>query len=243
MIAELTAATATVLAGVFLLPQIARLVRHHDTAGVSVTWAALGLVTNLTWIVYLGLLGLWMAAAAPGLALIAYALVFGLLAPGSRPAWAIFAGIYAVGLVIVCWGFGTDDLGLALAGTPAIQLLPQIVVVLREHRPVGLSPTTWAIAILEAVLWATYGSMIDDRALVGYGLITTIGSGIVLCSWWIRLGWRGPGFRHGGVDHGAQDPCSSATRRPMAAMVSRSSTGRSTSTSDPRATNSRTAAS
>ena len=200
MFAELTAATATILAGIFLLPQIARLVRHHDTAGVSATWAALGLVTNLAWIVYLGLLGLWFAAAAPGLALIAYVLVLGLLVPGSRPAWAIFAAIYAVGLVVVCWGLGNDALGLALAGTPAIQLLPQVVVVLRERRPIGLSPSTWAIAVLEAVLWAAYGSMIDDRALVGYGLITTIGSGLVLGIWWIRWGRHRTTLRLGAVN-------------------------------------------
>jgi uncharacterized protein with PQ loop repeat len=47
------AATATVLAVIFLLPQLRRLLTTHDLAGVSTPWAMLGVVTNLAWVTYL----------------------------------------------------------------------------------------------------------------------------------------------------------------------------------------------
>lgn len=188
MSAQVLAATATTLAAWFLVPQIARLLRHGDTAGVSVLWAAFGLVTNAAWVVYLGTAGLWAAAVAPGLAVATYGALLWVLLPSGGWGWTSLVGLYSVGLALVGWSWSAEAFGLALAGTPAVQLLPQVVVAFRERLPIGLSPVTWTIGLLEAVLWAIYGMIVVDVALIGYGIVTCVGAVLVLAAWWFHWG-------------------------------------------------------
>jgi hypothetical protein len=39
---------------------------------------------------------------------------------------------------------------------------------------------TWALMVVEAVMWGGYGWLTADIALIGYGDITALGSGLVL---------------------------------------------------------------
>lgn len=166
MVEPVLAAAATVLAAVFLVPQIVRLVVQRDAAGVSPTWAAFGVVTNAAWVAYLGANGLWAAAAAPALAgrdLRHYS-------RGARAA----RSPRRVGLELLSLRHGIGPrrrtcrlapLGIVLVSTPVIQLLPQIAKVFRTVRPSGLSPVTWSLAILEAVLWGgDHPWPLDDHA-------------------------------------------------------------------------------
>ena len=59
VLATLAVVLATILAGLSLIPQILKLVRTRDAAGVSATWPAIGLVTNGAWCAYLIQAGLW----------------------------------------------------------------------------------------------------------------------------------------------------------------------------------------
>src|SRR5580693_10687792 len=52
---------ATVLAAPQFLPQLARLQRTGETAGVSWSWAALTSVNNAAWLGYFALSGFWTA--------------------------------------------------------------------------------------------------------------------------------------------------------------------------------------
>ena len=49
ILATIAVVVATILAGLSLIPQILKLVRTRDAAGVSSTWPAIGLVTNAAW--------------------------------------------------------------------------------------------------------------------------------------------------------------------------------------------------
>jgi hypothetical protein len=80
--------------------------------------------------------------------------------------------------IVFLWGWA--GLGVALALTPAIQLTPAVLAAYRSARPEGLSPMTWALMVVEAVMWGGYGWLTADIALIGYGAITAIGSGLVL---------------------------------------------------------------
>lgn len=194
MVATTLAATATGLAAVFLIPQIVRLVTRGDAAGVSPVWAAFGVITNAAWVVYLGMMGLWAAVAAPALAVMTYGVMLVVLAPLDRGSgWFRTSLGYAVVLAAIGPLAGVGMLGLALSITPAVQLAPQVMSVFREEYPTGVSPTTWSLAIAEAVLWGCYGWLMRDAALVGYGLVTSVGSVLILGRWMVtRPRWQAP---------------------------------------------------
>lgn len=184
MVAEVLAATATALAAVFLVPQIVGLISRRDATGVSAVWAAFGVVTNTAWVLYLGAMGLWVAVPAPALAAATYLIALGVIVPlGRRRSWLWLSGLYVAVLAAVALLGGLVALGLVLSVTPAVQLAPQIIAVYSERCPSGVSPTTWSIGIVEAVLWGLYGLVVNDVALVGYGLVTSAGSMLILGRW------------------------------------------------------------
>lgn len=185
---ELLALFANALAATFLIPQIARLRVRRDPAGVSATWAAFGVVTNAAWVLYLASNGLWLPLLAPALAFVAYGVTLAIVArlqQASNWVWQIALYTVAIGLALPVGGLVT--LGLFLALTPAIQVAPALVAVFRERHPSGLSPGTWALAASEALLWGLYGWLIADTALLGYGVVTTVASVVILGRWaWTR---------------------------------------------------------
>jgi hypothetical protein len=179
--AELLAGVGTVLAFVFLVPQIMRVLIGRDVRGLSPSWAAFGLLTNLAWVGYLAGRELWPAIAAPFLALAGYTVTLWMVAErAADKAWVRASVAYEALLLAVLFLWGWAGLGVALALTPAIQLTPAVVAAYRSARPDGLSPLTWALMVFEAVMWGGYGWLTADTALVGYGAVTAIGSGLVL---------------------------------------------------------------
>ena len=181
---------ATALAAVFLVPQISRLVVSRDASGVSMTWALFGVVTNISWVGYLTVQRMWVPALAPALAVGMYGfLVFVIGRTGAQRRWAISL-VYAGALVAAASIGGTRTLGIVLAVTPAIHIAPELIAVFRHPRPNGVSPSTWALSAAEALCWGTYGMLIGDGALVGYGLVTSIGSALIFGRWWMTCGRR-----------------------------------------------------
>lgn len=181
MVLAVLAVVGTMLAAFFLVPQTISLVRSGDSAGVSPTWAAFGVVTNLAWVAYLVDAGLPMATAAPAIATVCYLLVLKSLALLTTSFWWSATGLaYLVAVVAVGGMGGIAALGMVLLVAPALQLAPQVVSVIREPLPSGPSPTTWILAVLEALIWGAYGLIAGDIPLVGYAIVTTIGSMVVL---------------------------------------------------------------
>lgn len=185
MLASSLGVIATVLAAVFLIPQIGRLMTSRDVNGVSMTWAVFGVVTNTAWVFYLVPAGLWVAALAPGVAVVSYGMLAAMIARVKRHrGWIWKAGVYT-GILVGTYLLGDAyALGVLLALTPVMQLTPEIVAVYRDPSPTGVSPRTWMLAACEAICWGAYGTIVGDLALVGYGLVTSTGSGLILGRWW-----------------------------------------------------------
>lgn len=150
---------ATVLAGLSLIPQIVKLVRTRDPAGVSATWPAIGLITNGGWTAYLIHAGLWPATVSTTLMVAFYAVVMwalhraGIGLRGSfrrGAAWMLF-------LVVLTSAAGWFALGAVLGFSQILQVTPAIVTAYRTHRPTGIAPATWWIAGTEGLLWGYYG--------------------------------------------------------------------------------------
>jgi uncharacterized protein with PQ loop repeat len=181
MVTEALAAMATALAAVFLIPQIVRLIGRRDATGVSSVWAAFGVVTNSAWVGYLAAVGLWAAVPAPALATLTYGVALCVIAPlDRRLTWVSTSAGYAAVLAAAGALGGVGVLGVVLSVTPAVQLTPQVIAVFRERCPTGVSPTTWSLSIAEAVLWGCYGLLVWDLALIGYGMVTSVGSALIL---------------------------------------------------------------
>ncbi len=188
----LVLASATGLTAIFLLPQVFRVLRTRDRSGLSTSWATLGLVTNLAWIVYLGRLGLWSAVMAPALAVVTYGIMLlALIKRASGREWIWATGVYVtVFLIAGSWG-GIEALGIVLVLAPVVQLTPAISAAYRERRPTGIAPATWALSAGEALMWGWYGWLGSDTALLGYGLVTGLGSTLILRRWLgTRPRWR-----------------------------------------------------
>jgi hypothetical protein len=177
-------ATATGLTAIFLLPQIIRVTRSGDRSGLSATWATFGLITNGVWILYLASLGMWGAATAPALAVVAYGSMLTVLTRALCGEGWVWAGALYVGLLATVGSLaGIEGIGLLLILTPLIQLTPAIVAAYRERCPTGIAPVTWGLSAAEAGLWGWYGWLVRDPTLLGYGIVTGIGSMLVLNRW------------------------------------------------------------
>jgi len=183
---ELLAIAATLLAATFLVPQIARLLSRGDTAGLSAVWAGFGVITNLAWVAYLGAQDLRVASIAPALAVVSYSITLFLIlrrTPGIG--WWRSSFWYTASLLAAEALVGPAGLGLLLAMTPAVQLMPGVIGVYGTRRPTGVAPATWLIAAAEALLWGCYGWLVADLPLIGYGVVTVIGSVLILVRCWV----------------------------------------------------------
>jgi hypothetical protein len=188
----LLAVSATLFAAVFLLPQITRLSRRGDSAGISTTWAAFGLITNSIWVVYLGRLDLWAGVMPPAFGVVTYGVVLWLIVRRSRGrAWLWTSGSYLATLAIVGPLAGAEGIGLILAAAPLFQITPGVLAVFRTRHPTGVAPLTWALLAAIGLTRGGYGWLVDDLALIGYGLVTCLGSVLILVRWSVTQGRTG----------------------------------------------------
>lgn len=181
-LANLIAAGATVISFVLLVPQIVRLWRTGRTAGVSPAWAAIGMAINVGWLAYVIGRELWIAIPSNLVSVVAFLTTFWLLHRNRaevRP--GLFAGS-AVGLTFlgVGVGFGWDALGTVIALSYTVQFAPSVVTIWRTWAPVGVSPSTWILALSEAVGWGGYGLLIEDPPIILFGLVAGTASVLVL---------------------------------------------------------------
>jgi hypothetical protein len=177
-----SAGAATVLAAWQLVPQVAKLRRVALPAGLSPTWALLGISTNVAWVAYRWSQGLWLGLPSPVIAALLYAATLWLIVR-SRPSlrWAGLAGLAWFG----CVGGAAFVGGWVLVGTvlglsSGLQAAPSIWAAYRSRRPVGIAPSLWVIGLAQAVLWGYYGWANADFALVVYGITLSLAALLIL---------------------------------------------------------------
>jgi len=178
-------ALALVASAIFLIrliPQPARLSRTGVAAGVSAVAAANSVTSASAWLAYgltHGLLVVWavsVVALVPGVwTVVLLRRQFGrteLL--GSGAVVSLFV-LFAV----------AGQLGTALALGVLVTAGPQVWRAIRQSDLSGIAPATWVVAVVDALSWGTYGVVIADRALEGYGAVLFISAAVVLG----RVGW------------------------------------------------------
>lgn len=177
-----SAGAATVLAAWQLVPQVVKLRRVALPAGLSPTWALLGISTNVAWVAYRWSQGLWLGLPSPVIAALLYTATLWLIVrsvPSLR--WAGLAGMAWFG----CVGGAAVIGGWALVGTvlglsSGLQAAPSIWAAYRSTRPAAIAPSLWVIGFAQAVLWGYYGWANADLALVLYGITLSLAALLIL---------------------------------------------------------------
>jgi len=153
------------------LPQISKLRRTNDPAGVSWPWATLTSVNNAAWLAYFTLSAYWAALVpASSATLLAGALAAMLARRGqakARP--AVLIGAWAALLAAALAVAGRSGLGALLTAAFVLQVIPSIWTAYRTARPTGISRGTWLLILGELSCWTTFGLHKSDPRLLILG--------------------------------------------------------------------------
>jgi hypothetical protein len=194
-VGELLAWSATLLAVAGVVPQVRRLARCRDLAGVSVLGPMIGLVSEITWASYLLDAELWSAAIGPVMMLATNgALLVSAGRAGGRFGGAMAAAaLWGVGMTAIGLAGGWATVGTALGVAYAVQVGPCVWSAYRTAAPTGVAATAWLANLGEGVLWATYGASRGNHALVLVGLVEAGAAVAILARIAVRCSYRGAG--------------------------------------------------
>ncbi|HWD79042.1 MAG TPA: PQ-loop domain-containing transporter [Kribbella sp.] len=164
------------------VPQILKLRRTGDTAGVSWSWATLTSINNAAWFGYFMASGYWTASLPSTAAAMLSAGVSILLvrrgalnrrAIGWIVAWAallVFATVVA----------GRLGLGTMLAAASIVQVTPSLWTAFRTTRPTGISAGTWGLVLGELSCWFAFGLWKTDPRLITLGATGVVAAVLML---------------------------------------------------------------
>ena len=181
-LATLLAIVATVLSVSCTWPQLARIRRTSDVAGVSIAAAALTVSSEVGWTLYLAGEGLWSAVPEGALNIAANALLVGFVARcGGSPRRAIWAAVWWVAVLVgACWLGGLEALAALLGIAYVVQLTPAVATAWRTWNPTGIATTTWTLRLGESAMWGVYGQVRGDPPLLVLGILGVAESTAIL---------------------------------------------------------------
>jgi uncharacterized protein with PQ loop repeat len=174
---------AAILAVPQFLPQLARLARTGETAGVSWSWAALTSINNAAWAGYFALSGFW-TALVPAISATALAgtLAVMLARRGARfprrP--AALALVWTALLITAASLFGRAGLGTALTAAFLLQVTPSVWTAYRADHTAGISTATWLLIFGELLCWGVFGIYHADPRLIVLGATGVAASLLIL---------------------------------------------------------------
>jgi uncharacterized protein with PQ loop repeat len=174
---------AAILAVPQFLPQLARLRRTGETAGVSWSWAALTSINNAAWAGYFALSGFWTALVpAISATVLAGTLAVLLVRHGAavprRPAALALA--WTALLIAAAALSGRAGLGTALTAAFLLQVTPSVLAVYRADRATGVAAGTWLLIFGELLCWGVFGIYKSDPRLIVLGATGVTASLLVL---------------------------------------------------------------
>ena len=185
--ANLVGIVATAVTFVQILPQIVRLVRTGRTEGVSPAWAAGGATINLGWLAYVIEGRFWVTIPSIIVAVSSFVLALCLLYRNgaSIRAGLLMSGTIAVASVAIQQAAGWTALGTVLGLSNGLYLGPSVVAAWRSHAPVGVSPLTWWLTVLEGLKWGFYGVLVEAVPIMVYGSTAILLALLVLLRLWV----------------------------------------------------------
>jgi uncharacterized protein with PQ loop repeat len=181
-VAMVAVAAATLLSISCTWPQVARIGRTGDIAGVSVTAAALTVSSEIGWTVYLAGESLWSAVPEGVFNIGANALLVVAVrrAGGTARIAVLVAVAWVITLLTARWLGGPGAIAALLGLAYVIQLTPAVVTAWRTWSPSGIATSTWAMRLVESVLWGVYGFLRGDPPLIVFGILGVTESTAIL---------------------------------------------------------------
>ena len=178
---------ATAVTFVQIMPQIVRLLRTGRTEGVSPAWAAVGMAINLGWLTYVVEQRYWVTIPSVVAAIVSFALALHLLHRNGVDVRAglLMSGAVALASVGTQMSAGWTVLGTMLGLSNGLYLGPSVVAAWRSHAPVGVSPVTWMLTVLEGLKWGFYGVLVASGPIVVYGSTAVLLAALVLLRLWV----------------------------------------------------------
>ena len=182
------------------LPQILKLRRTGDTAGVSWSWATLTSINNAAWFGYFMASGYWTASLPSTAASVLAGTVSVLLVRRGAVNRRAIAWICAwAGLLLAATVLGGRiGLGTLLAAASIVQVTPSLWTAYRTAHPTGISQGTWALVFGELSCWLTFGLWKTDPRLIALGATGVLASLLMLAR--ARRAGHPPAIRTAGVD-------------------------------------------
>lgn len=175
------------------LPQILKLRRTGDTAGLSTSWALLTGINNAAWFGYFAASRYW-SALIPSVSAAVLGGCLGIMlhrrqalprrSRAAIGAWAVLLG-----------AAGSIDrrlLGAVLTGAFLVQVVPAVSTAYRTHRPTGIAAGTWLLILGELSCWAAFGAARHDGPLVTLGATGVISALLMLRRCALPSGVRQP---------------------------------------------------
>ena len=163
---------AAILAVPQFLPQLARLRRTGETAGVSWSWAALTSINNAAWAGYFALSGFW-TALVPAVSATVLAGALAVMLARRRAGFprrpAALALAWTALLITAASLFGRAGLGAALTVAFLLQVTPSVWTAYRAERTTGIATGTWLLIFGELLCWGVFGIYESDPRLIVLG--------------------------------------------------------------------------
>ena len=172
-----------------IVPQIVKLLRTGQTEGVSPTWAAVGMTINLGWFAYVVENEFWETIPSIFAAVSSFGLALYLLyRNGTRVrASLLISAAVVLASVGIQRAAGWTVLGTVLGLSNGLYLGPALIAVWRTHLPVGVSPGTWWLTVLEGFKWGLYGALVASVPIMVYGSTAILlAVGVLLRLWMTR---------------------------------------------------------
>lgn len=179
----LTVVTSTVLHA----PQLARVHRRRDAAGLAPAAVLSGLVQYLAWNVYAWQGQVWAVLVSNVLATVLYAaLAAAAWRAGLRPDRACWAPTALAPVIAVAALVGPGPFAVALTVGSVVSLVPSVVTAWTAPRTSGLSVATWVITLVNGALFWLLGLGGAPLGVLAYGVVATLGAALVLTAVAVR---------------------------------------------------------
>jgi hypothetical protein len=164
------------------LPQLRKLQRTDDTAGVSWSWATLTSVNNAAWFAYFAASAYW-AALVPATSATLLAGTLAIMLTRRRQATTRPAALIASWVTLLVAGFtvaGRTGLGTLLTVAFVLQVTPSLWTAYRTTRLTGVAAGTWLLILGELSCWTIFGLHQSDPRLLTLGVTGVTASVLML---------------------------------------------------------------
>lgn len=171
------------------MPQLVRLLRARDAAGVSLDGCATSAIVSSFWAVYGVLTGQPAVVLASGTPALIFVLIgLAALRYGRRVGELRTAPFFLIVFTAVVASGGAAGLGLVLTVGALVANTPHVITAYREKDLSGVSPSTWALTAADGAIWTTYALITGDVPILVNNVfqLTTSLSIVVRRLWWAR---------------------------------------------------------